>query len=53
MANETHRCEAMPSGIHIWKPQRKGGRWRLYLGRSACHIRFCPFCGQELKEGEE
>ena len=46
-----HRCEAMPTGIDIWRPHQKGGRWRLYVGRGICYIRFCPFCGAGLGRG--
>jgi transcriptional regulator with XRE-family HTH domain len=50
--DKLHRCEAMPADVEIWRPPQRRGRWRLYVMRGFCYIRFCPFCGVELKEGE-
>lgn len=48
-----HRCEAMPADVEIWRPPQRRGRWRLYVMRGFCYIRYCPFCGVELGEGED
>lgn len=51
--DKLHRCEAMPADVEIWRPPQRRGRWRLYVMRGFCYIRYCPFCGVELGEGED
>lgn len=53
---DDHQCEAMPEDCAVWAPRyqaERGKGWRLFLAGKIIPIRFCPFCGVELGEGED
>ena len=54
-----HDCEQKPNDCLVIYGREcfdLEDRWRILLESSAesqCEINYCPFCGQELVEGEE